>query len=80
MKKLLIIVVIPLLLMHCFSPSFHSPNSHTTITKITATTGEELIDLKEALDSGVITQKEYDELKKKIIDRLNISADSTATN
>ena len=82
MKKLLFITVIPLLLMHCFSPSFRSPNSHSTdnsITEIHTTTGQELIDLEEALDSEVITQEEYDELKLKIIERLDVPVDSTAT-
>ena len=57
----------------------HVSNTGNT-TEIHTTTGQELIDLQKALDSEVITQKEYDELKKKIIDRLNIPADSTATN
>ena len=36
---------------------------------IHATVGQELIDLKKALDSGAISQKEYDDLKQKIINR-----------
>ena len=35
---------------------------------INITKGQELIDLKKALDSGAITQEEYDELKSKIVD------------
>jgi len=35
----------------------------------TATKGQQLIDLKKALDSGVITQKEYDESRKKILEK-----------
>ena len=42
--------------------------------------GQELIDLKQALDSGVITQEEYDELKLKIIERLKAPIDTTDTN
>ena len=38
-----------------------------------------MIDLKQALDSGVITQEEYDELKLKIIERLDAPVDSTYT-
>ena len=48
--------------------------------EIHTTTGQELMDLQEALDSGVITQEEYDELKLKIIERLDAPVDSTDTN
>ena len=76
MKKLLIIAVIPLLLMHCGFNYLNSPMTNDTI--INTTTGQELIDLKHALDSGAITQEEYDELKLKIIERYDEPADSTA--
>ena len=81
MKKLLFIAFIPLLLMHCFgiaNPIFvKSPHGNTYIQ---TTTGQELIDLKQALDSGAITQEEYDELKLKIIYRYDAPVDSTDTN
>ena len=84
MKKLIFIAVIPLLLMHCgigYAPMlYHSPNSGNNITEINTTTGQELMDLQEALDSGVITQEEYDELKLKIIERLDAPVDTTVTN
>jgi len=51
--------------------------NRTTI--INPTRGQELLDLKQALDSGVITQEEYDELKLKIIGRLDAPVDSTDT-
>jgi hypothetical protein len=35
----------------------------------TTTTGQELTDLKKALDSGVITQQEYEAQRKKILER-----------
>ena len=35
----------------------------------TTTQGQELLDLKAALDSGAITQEEYDEQREKILDR-----------
>ena len=80
MNKLLIIAVIPLFLMHCigshYSVSSDSPNRNTIIQ---TTTGQELIDLQAALDSGAITQEEYDELKLKIIERLDAPMDSTNT-
>ena len=80
MKKLIFIAVLSLLLMHCFSPSFFSPNSQHGNSGINATTGQELIDLQKALDSGAITQAEYDELKLNIIERLDAPVDSTSTN
>ena len=80
MKKLLFIAFISLFLMHCIGSrySVQSPNHNTTV--INTTTGQELIDLQEALDSGAITQEEYDELKLKIIERLDAPVDSTDTN
>ena len=81
MKKIIFIAVIPLLLMHCFGISnpinVKSPHGNTYIQ---TTTGQELIDLQAALDSGAITQEEYDELKLKIIERLDAAVDSTNTN
>jgi len=35
----------------------------------TTTTGQELTDLKKALDSGAITQQEYEAQRKKILER-----------
>ncbi len=84
MKKLIFIAVIPLLLMHCigYNPMVcKSPNSfNPTHTEINTTTGQELMDLQEALDSGAITQEEYDELRKKIMERYDAPTDSTDTN
>ena len=39
------------------------------VTNINTTVGEELIDLKKALDIGAITEEEYNEMKNKILDR-----------
>ena len=85
MKKLILLVVIPLLSMHCLSSSnlFTSKSLQNTGGKfisINTTAGQELIDLQQALDSGVITQEEYDELKLKIIERLKAPIDTTDTN
>jgi hypothetical protein len=35
----------------------------------TTTTGQQLMDLKKALDSGAMTQKEYDLERKKILEK-----------
>ena len=80
MKKLILILSIVGLLMGCYlnmadqrieGGGGKNINYNTTI-------GQEFIDLKQALDSGAITQEEYDELKLKIIERYDEPADSTA--
>ena len=65
--------------MHCIGNNYF-PESPRDNTIIQTTTGQELIDLQQALDSGAITQEEYDELKLKIIERCDEPADSTDTN
>ena len=39
------------------------------VVEIHTTQGEELMDLKKALDSGAITQAEYDKLKTDVMNR-----------
>ena len=39
----------------------------TTTVKQTETQGQQLLDLKEAYDSGVITEKEYNKTKSQIL-------------
>lgn len=39
----------------------------TTTVEQTETQGQQLMDLKEAFDSGVINEKEYNNTKKKIL-------------
>ena len=83
MKKLILILSIVGLFMGCYINLAHSKHASGTSmsgTEIHTTTGQELMDLKEALDSGVITQEEYDELKLKIIERLDAPMDSTKSN
>ena len=81
MKKLILILSIAGLLMGCYINLAHSKhNSGNRTITIQTTTGQELIDLQEALDTGVITQEEYDELRKKIMERLDAPVDSTDTN
>ena len=56
------------LLWSCASSLF-SVDKKSDITNINTTVGEELIDLKKALDAGAITEEEYNEMKKKILDQ-----------
>ena len=59
----------------------HSPVTNSgNRTEIYTTTGQELMDLQQALDTGAITQEEYDELRKKIMERYDAPVDSTDTN
>ncbi len=39
----------------------------TTTVKQTETQGQQLVDLKEAYDQGIITEKEYQKTKEKIL-------------
>jgi len=85
MKKLILITFISLFLMYCAGAfPFSSVDSHVSntgnTTEIHTTTGQELLDLQQALDSGAITQEEYDELKLKIMERYDAPVDSTKTN
>ncbi|MBY8975972.1 SHOCT domain-containing protein [Rhodobacteraceae bacterium NNCM2] len=41
--------------------------SETEVTNTTVSTGQQLIDLKAALDSGAISQEEYDKEREKIL-------------
>ena len=85
MKKLILTLSIVGLFMGCYINLAHSKHASGKgsmgITVINNTTGQELIDLKQALDTGAITQEEYDDLKLKIIERLDVTpVDSTDTN
>lgn len=44
-------------------------SSKTVQETRTTTKGQELLDLKKAYDQGVITEKEYEKSKKKIMDK-----------
>ena len=81
MKKLILTLSIVGLFMGCYINMAHSKHASGKgsmgITVINTTTGQELLDLKEALDSEAITQEEYDELKLEIIERYDASSDST---
>ena len=57
-----------LFLASCASSLF-SVDKNSDVTNINTTVGEELIDLKKALDTGAITEEEYNEMKSKILER-----------
>jgi len=74
MYKSIIIIIMSLFLMYCVGGSLIETSKDKTI-EIKTTTGQELNDLKVALDAGAITQAEYNKLKKKIVSRLDESID-----
>ena len=81
MKKIILILTISLFIMGCYTNLAHSVHAGGgKIITYKTTTGQELMDLQEALDSGAITQEEYDELRKKIMERYDAPVDSTETN
>ena len=57
-----------LLLTSCASSLF-SVDKNSDITNINTTVGDELVDLKKALDAGAITEEEYNEMKRQILER-----------
>lgn len=62
MKSFLLIVALSITLSACY-------NSERNTTQINTTFGQELMDLKKALDSGAINNEQY----KKILNRLTES-------
>lgn len=60
MKKAIVIALLSSVLIAC-------GGGGATVNSVTQ--GQELLDLKKALDQGVITQEEYNDTKEKIMDR-----------
>jgi hypothetical protein len=65
--RLAIPAVLLLSVAGCFSIGGGSDTTSTTSTVVQPTTGQQLIDLKRALDTGVITKEEYETLRQRII-------------
>ena len=70
MKKLIIPVLVGLtfmtLLTGCIGLSI---GSGTTSKPVTATVGQQLVDLQKARDTGAITETEYQALKTKLLNQ-----------
>ena len=77
MYKSIIIAIMSIFFMSCMGgvKLIDIDRSNTKTIEIKTTTGQELNDLKVALDAGAITQAEYNKLKKKIVVRLDESID-----
>ena len=68
MKKLGVFIIIVLLVTSLgLSGCGRKSTSKVETTTITTTLGQELVDLQQAHEKGIITEKEYNDLKKKVI-------------
>jgi len=63
-RKILTCIVLAVFLCGCIG-GFHTAEQSV----VQPTVGQELIDLKKALDNVAVTEKEYSELKQKIMNR-----------
>ncbi len=68
MKKLTVVLIsaVSLLVTACGGGGAHVRSEVTTVSK-----GQQLIDLKKAVNEGAITQEEYDKEKSKILSSAN---------
>ena len=64
MKKKIIVLMLASLIISC--GSFNEGQAELHINK-NISTGQELLDLKAALDEGIITKEEFDKLREDII-------------
>ncbi len=66
MKKMVLLASVMTLV---FGLTACGGNDTQTTVKTTETQGKQLLDLKEAYDKGVITQKEYERTKEEILEQ-----------
>ena len=66
MKQKIIVLMLAILIVSCGSFNEADGQAELHINK-NITTGQQLLDLKDALDEGVINQKEFDKLRENII-------------
>ena len=67
MKKLGIFIVIVLLVTSFGLSGCGGKKTNVATTNTSTTLGQELVDLQTAYEKGIITEKEYENLKKKAI-------------
>jgi len=63
------ILAFSILFLSSCASSLFSVDKNSDVTNINTTVGEELLDLKKALDAGAITEEEYNQMKIKILER-----------
>jgi uncharacterized membrane protein len=65
MKKLGVLMMVGLLLASFTLSGCGGRKQTTTVQSTSTTLGQELVDLQQAYDKGIITEKEYNDLKQK---------------
>jgi hypothetical protein len=68
MKKLGVIILVVFFLASLgFTVTGCGGGPKANVTAQTTTLGQELVDLQQAYEKGIITEKEYNDLKKKVM-------------
>jgi len=65
MKKLGILAIVAALIVSAGLTTGCGRKSTATVQANTTTLGQELVDLQQAYEKGIISEKEYNDLKKK---------------
>ena len=65
MKKLGVLILVGLLLASFTLSGCGGRKQTTTVQSTNTTLGQELVDLQQAYEKGIISEKEYNDLKKK---------------
>jgi uncharacterized membrane protein len=67
MKRLTTLVIIAIVIISVGLTTGCGRKQRTTVSTSTTTLGQELVDLQQAYEKGIITEKQYNDLKKKAI-------------
>lgn len=69
MKKIgyLVIIALVILSVGLTTTGCGGKKSSASVQTTTTTLGQELVDLQQAYEKGIITEKEYNDLKKKVM-------------
>lgn len=65
MKRLGILVIVAMVIVSVGLTTGCGRKQTTTVQSSSTTLGQELVDLQEAYEKGIITEKEYNDMKKK---------------
>ncbi|KPJ99640.1 MAG: hypothetical protein AMJ60_04345 [Desulfobacterales bacterium SG8_35] len=64
MKRLFVLFIVPFIVV-TIGLTGCGRKQTTTVRSTSTTLGQELVDLQQAYEKGIITEKEYNDLKKK---------------
>jgi uncharacterized membrane protein len=65
MKRLGILVIVTMVIVSVGLTTGCGRKQTTTVQSTNTTLGQELVDLQQAYEKGIITEKEYNDMKKK---------------